>query len=114
MTGLDDRVRVLLRSLGTTADEIADSLRQRGITGLREDGCRCPIANVIRAEIPESRDARWDDADGAWFACGSYVSTPDGRVFTPAGIDDFIHAFDNGCADNDYSHEYPYSDLEER
>jgi hypothetical protein len=115
VSDLRTRVRVLLGSLGTTADDVADSLRRRGIKGVRDDGCACPIANLIRAEIPEAREdngARWSDDEGAWFVCGSYVRTPDNQEWGLGPIEEFVDAFDEGFETAE-GWERPYTDLEE-
>lgn len=111
MSTLKERVEVLLRSLGDTADEVADSLRARSIKGTRDDGCKCPIAKVIAAEIPESSGAEWDDEDGKWFVSQGYVRTPAGDLWPPAAVSEFIEIFDDfGISSDDP--ERPYWDLE--
>ena len=115
MSDLKQRVGELLKSLGDTADEVAGGLRQRGIKGAKDDGCCCPIANLIKAEFPEARDGKWSDDDGAWFVCESYVRTPDGVLRTRAtAIGEFIEAFDEGIPSDDFwCNERPYADLED-
>jgi hypothetical protein len=109
-----DRVTELLASLGSTADEVAEALRARGITGTRDDGCACPIARIIVAELAEARDGRWGDSTGEWFVTGGYVRTPAGDVKPPAVVAEFIDYFDNGIGDPwSGPTERPYSDLED-
>lgn len=91
------RVIELLGSLGSTADEVADSLRTRGITGTPEDPCHCPIANLIRAEFPESDAQGWTVdpcAEPGWYVFRSEVGTSDGRFAPPAPVQKFIEHFD--------------------
>jgi len=41
----------LLAALGNTPDEIAESLRQKGIKGTRHKGCMtCPLAEYLKKE----------------------------------------------------------------
>jgi hypothetical protein len=110
---LKARVATLLASLGETADEVADALRDKGITGHRDDGTDCPIAHLIAAEIPESAAAGWDDADGYWYVTHGYVRTPAGDVLPPYAVSEFIEVFDNGLpATESLPFERPYWDLE--
>jgi hypothetical protein len=113
---LKERIDRMLLGLGDTADAVADSLRARNLSGLREDGCHCPIANLIRAEFEAAREghgARWqpggDTDEGDWFVCSTTINTPDGNFIPPRAIAEFITAFDNGV-----DREGPYQDLEER
>lgn len=115
MSDLKERIEKLLRSLGQTADDVADSLRARRITGYREDGCNCPIANLIKAEIPEAREGDWTEVDNPWLVTNDRVTTPAGPVDTTLAVAEFIGAFDHGyelALDPDDIR--PFSDLEER
>jgi hypothetical protein len=97
MTGVRDRVKDLLDSLGATADEVANSLRTRGISGTPEDPCHCPIANLIRSVFPESDAQGWTydpDGDPGWFVSGTEVWTCDGRIKPPYPVAEFIEHFD--------------------
>lgn len=111
---LKDRVENLLKSLGDTPEAVADSLREHGITGGRKDGCLCPISNLIRAEFPEAqRESDWGDGE-AWFVDNERVSTPDGRVDTPAAVNRFIWLFDDGEDDVvEGGHDFPFADLDD-
>lgn len=54
MNNLAQQLRTFLDSLGSTPDEVAGSLRARGVKGSRCTGNSCPIANAIEAEFPGS------------------------------------------------------------
>lgn len=109
---LKERIETLLRSLGQTPDDVADSLRARGITGVPESGIDCPIANLLKEEIPEARDADWSHPDDPWLVTHNCVTTSAGPVHTPAAVDEFITVFDDGDPDSDEA-DRPYWDLEE-
>lgn len=114
MSDLKTRVEELLRSLGTTADEVADSLRARRMYGLRDEGCDCPVANLLKAEIAEARTGTWGNwgNEQTWLVTRDFIHTPEGDLPTPGPVSGFISLFDNGR--NGVSFERPYSDLEER
>lgn len=110
---LKERIEKLLRSLGQTPDDVADRLRARRITGVREDGCDCPIARLIKAEIPESR-GDWKVPGNEWLVTSGQVGFPGGHVDTPLAVDEFITVFDLGLdLAEDVDDRRPYSDLEE-
>lgn len=112
---LKERIEALLAGLGDTADAVADSLRAKGIKGNRDDGCECPVANLIYAEVEESHGGNWSDSAGGWFVSGAYIRTPDGDIDPPRAVTEFIEAFDNGSGDIwSEGHEWPYEDLEDR
>lgn len=50
MPDVDRRVALAaaLAELGDDSDAIADALRAKGITGVRDEGDRCPLANYLR------------------------------------------------------------------
>lgn len=99
-----ERISALLESLGSTPDDVANQLRDRSITGTPEDPCSCPIANLIKAEIPEAADrSLWDGSDepGSFFVCRNYVRAPDGEITPPYAVGLFIYGFDNGIDYND-------------
>jgi len=70
----------MLDSLGGTVQEVAQSLKDKGITGARRNPCHCPLANLI----------------------GGYVDNQEGFVGLEEGFElnrpcrDFVLAFDNG------------------
>lgn len=98
MPTIAEQIRVLLYSLGATPDEVADSLRARGIRGVVEDPCWCPIAVLIRREIPGADDTdQWatDPDDGGFFVCKDYIRVPDDAdAVPPLAVYQFIELFD--------------------
>jgi hypothetical protein len=114
VSDLKTRVEELLTSLGDSPEAVADSLRAKGIKGNRDDGCECPIANIITAEFPEARDgADWSDNTGAWFVTHGYIRTPAGEIDPGSAVAEFIQVFDDGVFVDGHV-EHPYEDLEER
>lgn len=110
MSDLKTRVETFLTGLGTTADEVAESLRRIGASGPPEDGCDCPIADALRRTFPEAREengARWEEKDGCWFVTRTYVRTPGGSFVPPQPIREFIGHFDG------YPYGLKYQDLKE-
>lgn len=113
---LKERIEVMLAGLGDTADAVADSLRAKGITGLRDNGCNCPIARLIQDEVPEAARpaAEWDDQTGMWFVGLAHIRTPAGDIDVSPPIAEFIEVFDNGRGGTAFEPgEYPYADLDE-
>lgn len=88
----EKQVGSLLNVLGNTADEVADSLRLRGIKGYKGDACQCPVANYLIAELGTY------PGDLVTYDIVSY-STPDDSGFsfrTPEPVFQFILRFDTG------------------
>ena len=99
MSAIADQVRVLLESLGDTPDQVADTLRARGITGFPEDPTYCPIANLIKAEVPAAANQdlwTYDLGDEGYFVCMSYVQIfgESDELRPPMPVKKFIAAFD--------------------
>jgi hypothetical protein len=42
-----------LKSLGNSEAEVAESLRQQGVKGLRKNTCNCPVLNGIYKACPD-------------------------------------------------------------
>ena len=117
MSDYKTRVAELLATLGETADDVAQSLRDRGITGEPESGDTCPIAMLIQREIPESAEQIWtvEGLIPGWFVVRTDTFTPDGHLSNPAAVREFIERFDDGITEYDgesYNTERPYADLE--
>ncbi len=96
-----DRAHIqrLLAVLGNSGREVANSLRRRGFVGVREDGCRCPVANYLRShgvvDVKVMKDEIEDDRDEQW-------ANPDRwRMPTPEPIAEFIREFDDACLYDD-------------
>lgn len=47
-----DDVRAFLEGLGTTADEVAASIREMGVKGARMSYRECPVAEAVKAKFP--------------------------------------------------------------
>lgn len=48
---LYDRAALALQRLPATPGGVADFLLDRGVTGVRDVGCACPLARWLRAEL---------------------------------------------------------------
>jgi hypothetical protein len=79
----------VLDALGSTPEEIARTLQDKGIRGVRKSKCACPIAHYL--QLKGFKDAE----------VGAFTEVS--RVLSD-GMRDFIYAFDRG--------EYP--ELEEK
>ncbi len=98
---LKERIEKMLAGLGDTADAVAESLRDKGIRGLRCQGEFCPIATLIRSEFPETEADEWGwvlQAHG-YGPLDYYVDQ--GRLYMhgdvllhPEPVRQFIEAFD--------------------
>lgn len=85
----DEELGVLLGTLGTTADAIADRLRADGITGrVGNTGC-CPVANWLK------RETGCEDVTAGLTRVfvGGYLAP---EVETPEPISVFMEWFDDG------------------
>lgn len=118
MSDLKERIEKMLAGLGDTADAVAESLRARGLSGDRGDGCNCPVAMLVRVEFEEAREsngAEWCTNGAAyqgmrkWFVCSTFIETPESTVCPlPEAVEEFIRMFDDG-----YDGSRPYCDLED-
>jgi hypothetical protein len=86
------QVRALLAGLGKSADGVARTLHQVGITGRRDSLCGCPVANYLcdRTGLPGIEVTQAE----------VLVDLPDGTsgtVFTPRPVAEFITRFDLGA-----------------
>lgn len=79
----------LLAELGDTADKVADTLRAKGIKGVRESYEHCPIAKLLQAEDREHVVVLGDSwealVDDCWL---------DGDL--PQSVRGFVERFDAG------------------
>lgn len=97
----DEALFVLLVSLGSTADEIADKLRAAGIKGSHGMDC-CPIANWLKREVGLTD---WDEIEVD--ALSVYLCRHEQEslvVNPPTPVVEFVCRFDD---------EGEYLDLEE-
>lgn len=90
-----------LTSLGNTSEEVAESLRQHGIKGVKKSKCHCPILNAIYQACPDY----WTGLkiyggtmkqDGNWYY---YATLDDDQIMDPRlpqSVMNFIGDFDTG------------------
>lgn len=73
----------VLESLGENADEVAQSLKDKGIKGVRLHPCECPLAKLI----------------GGYFSYfgGTFVFGKEAGFELPRACREFIAAFDRGA-----------------
>lgn len=82
-----DRVAELLRALGSTADEVAETLRRGGYRGERQRCDVCPIAQYLGA----------NDVDGpAVYPIVVFFGPECEAASNPEGAYLFMRAFDEG------------------
>lgn len=95
-------IGLLLQSLGRTAEQVAESLRQNGIRGVRGAACGCPIYEwLVRALNRHARPDMQVLIDSVGYAIGFRVQRPGedyawGSTSASSPIRDFIVAFDKG------------------
>ncbi len=95
MTGVADEVRELLARFNTA--DLADRLVRLGIRGRTGDTCECPIARLIRSQVPAAADpGLWGDEPGQFAVGIARVQTPEGSVPMPPRVVSFVAAFDMG------------------
>lgn len=78
-------VRTALDRLGGTSDAVADTLRAKGVRGVRNYYADCPVAVWLRGEFP---GAPIEVGVGYVFIDGAEV------VMMPEPVRDFVHDFD--------------------
>ncbi len=83
-----DEATAALLALGSTADEVAETLLRGGHRGRLDDTCYCPVAVYLRAL---GADDPYVDLE--WTTVG-WDSDP---VHVPDQIADFIETFDSGA-----------------
>lgn len=84
---MSERLEAFLASLGASADEVADTLRSKGVRGLPCAPGACPIARAIERDL------------GSPGRCGvSHAWTEDREdsVAMPEPVAEFVKAFDRG------------------
>lgn len=79
-----------LQALGKTPDEVADSLRAKGIVGRQISAGCCPVANYLKSSTRESCEPS---------VCAYFVDLLDGvtpatRVVPGPAVANFIRNFD--------------------
>ncbi|MEO3922667.1 hypothetical protein ABGB07_02110 [Micromonosporaceae bacterium B7E4] len=71
-----------LTELGDSANEIAEALEDKGITGVPQSDCACPIAVYLSSDF------------GAVQVGDEVITIQELRIPTPAAVTEFIYAFD--------------------
>lgn len=90
---LKERIEQMLAGLGDSGFRVAEALEARGVTGFREDCTSCPVANLIKSEVPLLVEASQDD----FGVTDEYVRLPGGgRVDLPEAVAEFVSDFDAG------------------
>ena len=92
MTDIETRVRELLDALGSTTDQIAASLKAKGIKGLLGHGCSCPIYNYL---VGEGVPVREVDSDQVTVEPPA-PDAPLVLVDLTDSVSDFVWSFDLG------------------
>jgi hypothetical protein len=87
----------LLASLGATADEVAQSLRDRGIVGRRAVARQCPLAELLSRECPDVQHGPWVVGMVLAFLDKRSAFDPDTSFELPDGALEFRLAFDAGA-----------------
>lgn len=81
------RLEAFLASLGATADEVAETLRRKGVRGLPCVPGACPVARAIERDL------------GSPGRCGVSLAWTDDHedsVAMPEPVAEFVKAFDRG------------------
>jgi hypothetical protein len=76
----------ILNGMGKTADEVADFLKAKGITGMKRESAHCPVANYLVSQGGDPRAIIYSH----------YVPPFDEDITTPLPVFDFIITFDEG------------------
>lgn len=93
------QVRGLLAALGTTTDQIADTLRLGGHVGRRDDGTCCPVARYLTASGVPGLNVMRDDIEDASEA-DTWCDPDRWMIPTPGQVSGFVVAFDAGNYDD--------------
>lgn len=84
-----------LVSLGTTKDEVADSLRAARIKGDREECHSCPVAEWLkgRFNLPDRNIEPSVNSD--WVSLEDPSLLEDISISSPVAVEEFVRAFDD-------------------
>jgi len=77
----------LLERLGSTADEVAASLKRLGVKGRRGSALTCPLAKYLNSRLPGTQPTKVSSV--SFQVTGS-------QLYVPAGCSDFVRRFDIG------------------
>jgi len=94
-------ISAFLKSLGSTADEVATLLRKEGIKGIPIAAGSCPIARLVKKRYPKAADFT---ISRGRFSVGTGRTCRYADVDWSSGVSRFIEKFDG--------HAYP--DLEDK
>jgi hypothetical protein len=94
-TDLAVEVTVQLAALGSTPTQIAETLLEQGVSGIRGSGLSCPISNYLTGKCGITKVAAgWRTITVAAGPDDSLTPVP-----TPPPVAGFITAFDKGAFD---------------
>lgn len=89
-----------LTSLGTTSEEVANSLRQQGVKGKKRSCKLCPILNGLYQACPDFwpglKIQGGDKAGDHWYYSATFNDCQICDPTLPAPVMDFIGDFDGG------------------
>jgi hypothetical protein len=85
-----DGVESALRDLGETADDVAQTLIERGVRGIQGKADCCPVANYLRGAVPGLSPEILNDDDY------TLVSSDQVSLYVPLAVHVFVEEFDQG------------------
>lgn len=86
MKNFESEVLDALSRLGTTPDEIAETLHVKGIKGYKGQAYSCPLANYFKSTFPEAHCV----------SVGSRICIDEQGLPHPSHVRAFIEYFDKG------------------
>lgn len=97
MNPSNEEVRDYLLSLGSTPDQVAETLQAQGIKGYRASADSCPLAHALNAHYGEGVQAfvTHTDVTLARYPVASDANN-DYLIVNPLQIADFVSLFDSG------------------
>lgn len=84
---IEEELQAALARLGSSPEEIAESLNTKGISGYRRKPTNCPIANYLKQEFPNV---------GLIYVGGVVCFDETKKIPTPTEVREFINGFDKG------------------
>lgn len=88
---IEERLLPVLKELGKGYKQIAKSLQEKKIIGLRSNPNYCPIANLVRKTFKSAGVISIDDCIIDIYFGDRYF-----YVYTPKNIGNFVRKFDEG------------------
>lgn len=85
------KLKLVLEQLGNTANEVATSLRRAGVRGRQRHIRLCPVARLLRRHFGRALAGPISCGIGGGGDTAAIV------VDTPAAVEAFMYAFDDGC-----------------